>query len=199
MPRGPIACAMCSVAFTPLHRSMRYCSDDCKNEMRLDQEHKARKRGAPFERINRLEVFAASGWRCAICDRQTPATKIGSGADDEPTLDHVLPFARGGHHVISNVQLLCRFCNSTKQDSIETDSLRHSLRTRSHLRLFARSLTPQSAAALIEGIESDAPIDLGFGCLPGLEKVWAESSNSGVPEKKSHPQNPNSEAAVLRF
>jgi 5-methylcytosine-specific restriction endonuclease McrA len=38
-------------------------------------------------------------------------------------LDHVVPLGRGGDHVESNTQLLCRACNHDKGDAIETVEL----------------------------------------------------------------------------
>jgi 5-methylcytosine-specific restriction endonuclease McrA len=32
----------------------------------------------------------------------------------EITLDHIKPVSRGGKHTASNVQPLCKFCNSSK-------------------------------------------------------------------------------------
>lgn len=42
-------------------------------------------------------------WRCADCGRRRPLTK-----------DHIIPVTQGGRDDISNLQPLCRPCNSAK-------------------------------------------------------------------------------------
>lgn len=37
------------------------------------------------------------------------------GSDEQPTIDHVVPLARGGAHHPTNLQPLCRPCNERKQ------------------------------------------------------------------------------------
>lgn len=45
-------------------------------------------------------------YRCAICNQLF--------FDNELTVDHIKPWSKGGRTVISNAQLLCRACNSSK-------------------------------------------------------------------------------------
>lgn len=45
-------------------------------------------------------------FHCVACRRREPEIKL--------TMDHVIPLARGGHHVIENIQPLCQPCNSKK-------------------------------------------------------------------------------------
>lgn len=53
-----------------------------------------------------FEEFQALGDTCLRC-----------GRDDIPmTIDHVLPVSKGGSNYISNIQPLCRACNSSKRD-----------------------------------------------------------------------------------
>ena len=39
---------------------------------------------------------------------------LSCGKAENLTIDHVKPFAKGGHNVLSNIQLLCINCNSQK-------------------------------------------------------------------------------------
>jgi hypothetical protein len=48
-------------------------------------------------------LCALYNWRCADCGKKRPLTK-----------DHVIPVVQGGGDDISNVQPLCRSCNSSK-------------------------------------------------------------------------------------
>lgn len=51
-----------------------------------------------------------TGRKCVICGEP----------GDERTLcaDHIIPVSKGGLNVISNIQPLCQFCNSSKHDKI---------------------------------------------------------------------------------
>jgi 5-methylcytosine-specific restriction endonuclease McrA len=42
---------------------------------------------------------------CTVCGRR-----------DDLTCDHIIPLARGGRSVASNVRVVCRSCNRRKQD-----------------------------------------------------------------------------------
>ena len=43
------------------------------------------------------------------------------GSTDEPTLEHVVPIARGGRHSVGNLQCLCMPCNLTKHDKLTVE------------------------------------------------------------------------------
>lgn len=49
------------------------------------------------------EIKAEQGYRCKTCGRRTRLTR-----------DHVIPLSKGGQHTASNIQALCRSCNSKK-------------------------------------------------------------------------------------
>jgi 5-methylcytosine-specific restriction endonuclease McrA len=38
-----------------------------------------------------------------------------SGKKAKPTIDHIVPLAKGGKHTLANLQLMCALCNSIKQ------------------------------------------------------------------------------------
>lgn len=50
---------------------------------------------------------ARFNWRCVKCQERKPLTK-----------DHIIPISRGGTNNISNIQPLCRECNSSKGKKI---------------------------------------------------------------------------------
>ena len=51
----------------------------------------------------RNEIFQRDGYKCLLC-----------GRTDELTIDHIIPFVLGGETKKSNLQTLCRNCNSQK-------------------------------------------------------------------------------------
>ena len=57
---------------------------------------------------HREKVFARDSYTCVSC-----------GATDDLTLDHIVPISKGGGNSISNLQTLCRSCNSRKGARLE--------------------------------------------------------------------------------
>lgn len=51
----------------------------------------------------RQQVMERDDHRCVVCE-----------STEGLALDHILPFSRGGKHNASNLQVLCRTCNSSK-------------------------------------------------------------------------------------
>lgn len=83
-------------------------------ESRNIQHHRrrARKQSALNDgTITRQSVLALLSSWSGICPR--------CGKDAKPTIDHVIPLAKGGAESISNLQLLCRSCNSAKGTKID--------------------------------------------------------------------------------
>lgn len=69
------------------------------------------------EHINswvRKTIFFRDRGRCCCCNRDL--TGLTSSIDLDSTMDHIVPLAEGGANDISNLQLLCKSCNSKKND-----------------------------------------------------------------------------------
>lgn len=79
--------------------------------------------GIAYEAVNPRVVFERGCWMCFHCYCDLPKHLRGTLAPNAPTLDHILPRAKGGAHSYANTQPLCRACNSKKQDSIEREPL----------------------------------------------------------------------------
>lgn len=103
----------------------KYCSKECykKTEAfeaarrRSRAKRRAVERGCKEARaIDPIKVFDRDGWRCQICLRPTPRKLRGTYKPDAPELDHIVPIAKGGAHVWSNLQCACRSCNGAKSD-----------------------------------------------------------------------------------
>jgi 5-methylcytosine-specific restriction endonuclease McrA len=63
------------------------------------------------------EIAKRDGYVCGLCGRMVPM-KLWVPDSDAPTIDHILPIARGGQDTLDNVQLAHFLCNSTKSDRI---------------------------------------------------------------------------------
>lgn len=87
---------------------------------------RARKREAFVAEVNRTEIFARDNWTCLLCgqpvDRRVVAPELLA-----PTLDHIIPLARGGTHEPENVQCAHFICNSRKGSRTPTPELRSQL------------------------------------------------------------------------
>lgn len=71
-------------------------------------------RGIEADRIDPIQVLEADGWRCYICGVDTPRELRGTYEPNAPEVDHVIPLAAGGLHVLSNLRCACRACNGAK-------------------------------------------------------------------------------------
>lgn len=50
-----------------------------------------------------FEILEQANYKCKRC-----------GSSDDLTMDHVIPISKGGLHTKSNIDVLCRKCNSSK-------------------------------------------------------------------------------------
>jgi len=118
-------CEVCGRPFKPRRRSAaRYCSENCTKRLwgqrhpdvvrRVRLTRRAREAGAFEEVIDPMLVFDRAGWRCEICGCSTPKGLRGKPRPNAPTVDHIVPIARGGKHAYVNVQLACLRCNVRK-------------------------------------------------------------------------------------
>jgi hypothetical protein len=65
----------------------------------------------PIKPSVRFQILKRDGYRCQLC---------GATANDGAKLeiDHIVPVAKGGTNDLSNLQVLCRDCNSGKSDNM---------------------------------------------------------------------------------
>ena len=84
------------------------CFPDLSPIHREDQPHRTDLGKLPKPRTHLKDLWWAQEGRCAGCGGWFPP----EGHD----VDHVVPKTKGGHDHISNLQLLCRRCNTSKGD-----------------------------------------------------------------------------------
>ena len=105
-----------------------YCSDRCANRVDSKRKEVARRikiKTAMVDRDITLErLFDRDKGVCHICgmlcnydDIETAGETMIAG-DFYPSIDHVIPLAKGGTHAWSNVKLAHRKCNYIKCDSV---------------------------------------------------------------------------------
>ena len=113
-------CRICGRGFVTLYTDVT-CSAECqqKHERRTKRIHKDRRRAlerkAFIEDVSRHEVFERDGYRCHLCGRKTDRRQT-VPHPRSPTIDHIVPLARGGKHERSNCRTACFRCNCIKQD-----------------------------------------------------------------------------------
>lgn len=120
------SCLNCLVAFDPKNNlDRKYCSLVCFRT-RSDSETARRKQLERWRRKNRArrsavctgsyetyEIAHRDGFRCQLC--KSPVDMTLSGMEQwGPTIDHVIPLAKGGVDGPENVQLAHRICNLRK-------------------------------------------------------------------------------------
>lgn len=117
-------CKVCGVAFTRLPRKGGFagcCSRKCRNKDASKISRRVRrariKNSVRKDKISRSVIFKAANWKCKLCGTGVHWPD-GNHLPSEATIDHVVPIAKGGLHVYSNVQCLCRKCNTAKGPSI---------------------------------------------------------------------------------
>lgn len=137
-------CKICGKEYTPrqymesegltLFSNAGYCSHACKRKAmnrakkmspsgRTGQYYdRARKYGVEYiPGITLKKVVARDGLRCAICGGMcdwNDHTWSEYSGPTHPSIDHIIPMAKGGPHIWENVQVAHVMCNSEKGDRV---------------------------------------------------------------------------------
>lgn len=137
-------CKVCGKEYTPrqymesegltLFSNVGYCSHACKRKA-MNKARKmspsgktghyydrARKYGVEYiPGITLKKVVARDGLRCAICGGMcdwNDHTWSSCSGPLYPSVDHIIPMAKGGPHIWENVQVAHVMCNSEKGDKV---------------------------------------------------------------------------------
>jgi hypothetical protein len=109
-------CHGCGSIFAARLPDELFCSPECGPRPANYAVRLRRAAVAASPVLRRSEVFARDGWFCYICGEKTdPAS-----ADKmrRPSIDHVQPIVRGGHHTMENVRTAHLGCNFAKADRL---------------------------------------------------------------------------------
>jgi 5-methylcytosine-specific restriction endonuclease McrA len=72
--------------------------------------------------VKRADIYERDDWTCYLCGDPVERTeKVPHRL--APTLDHILPLARGGTHEPSNVATAHFICNAMKSDRLDRHGL----------------------------------------------------------------------------
>lgn len=74
--------------------------------LQIAHEARARQVGVPWDFVDLRRVWAKTNGCCGICHQPVSI--------DDFTVDHIVPYERGGAHILSNLQAAHRSCNSSK-------------------------------------------------------------------------------------
>lgn len=111
-------CVVCGEWFTAKNVKQVCCSPECSRKRdNAQHEHRNARNGKPDTSITLSRLYRRDGGRCQICGKEM-SFDIDPQSGDYPSIDHIIPLARGGLHQWDNVQLACRRCNWEKGDKI---------------------------------------------------------------------------------
>ena len=123
-------CPICGTLFVGETGRDKYCSDECKSkadqsrrETRRHYESMKKRRRknsawtAESKTISLKKLYERDNGVCWLCGGRCNYSKD-SNDPDYPTIDHVIPIAKGGKDTWENIRLAHRRCNSLKSDRI---------------------------------------------------------------------------------
>ncbi|WP_385618556.1 HNH endonuclease [Streptomyces sp. P8-A8] len=125
-PRVTLTCPYCEASFESARRDRQHCgAPECKAKWHSKRmqpyvhARRAAKAGVGAEPFSAVEIFERDGWTCWICEGGA-LSNASQGDPLSATLDHVVPLAKGGAHVRTNVRCAHLICNLRKGDRVHS-------------------------------------------------------------------------------
>lgn len=111
-------CGVCGKMFIAKTTKYKFCSKECfKKHDNARRDKRIYRNGTPDLSISLTKLYMRDGGVCALCGRHIDFDCEYTSAD-YPSIDHIVPIAKGGRHEWNNVQLACRGCNNAKSDKL---------------------------------------------------------------------------------
>jgi len=123
-------CKNCGIEFCQMvtgYNSEVYCSERCQvrwlNRTRSEKRYKTLMSRRHDNSISLERLFKRDSGVCYLCGKQCDwndgVTKEGTfvAGNNYPSIDHIVPVAKGGTHTWDNIKLAHRICNTLKRDS----------------------------------------------------------------------------------
>lgn len=127
-------CLTCGCVFHNSYANKKYCSKKCR-ENRAEKhistyrhyfhvKYGDRYRDYYDPSITLKKLYERDGGICQICGKPCDWNDMewGHSGPTYPSLDHIIPRAKGGEHTWDNVQLAHCMCNSKKRDLTNEDA-----------------------------------------------------------------------------
>lgn len=113
-------CEFCGKGFEQ-HNGSHFCSSKCRKKNKNLEKHrkkenrtkKAKENGKYDNSITLVKVYEHDHGICYLCGKHLTLNDD-YNRSDAPTIEHVIPIAKGGTHTWDNVKLACRDCNVKK-------------------------------------------------------------------------------------
>ena len=109
------------------YNSRNYCSEKCMKRwaMRVKNDRRLKKINSRNHDndITLEKLFRKDNGICYLCAKECDWNDMdpdGNACNNYPSIDHVIPIAKGGTHTWDNVRLAHRGCNTAKRDLIYT-------------------------------------------------------------------------------
>lgn len=120
-------CEECGITIVALRGDKRrkFCSHCCSRR-HSDRKKETQRRyrlienGEIDHNITLKKLIKRDNEMCYICNDKVNVNS-NSNADEYPSIDHVIPVAKGGTHTWDNVRLAHRYCNSVKWSNMLED------------------------------------------------------------------------------